>query len=292
MKNNLLISNELINASYSYTSLEINIMIHLINEVQKTNNDNIRLSYNQLMDDAAGSDYTNLKHALSALLKKPLTHYSEDQKTWFASNIITSATIQKNTGLILLTVHPKIKIAMQNIRSNYTRIETNTLLNLKSKHGKKIYMLLCKFRSTGVYAVSLDQFKKLTDTENKYVQINDFKKRVIDPALNEINAVSEYSVNCEYIKQGRNVNELLFTFKLNKSAVEVYGNDKQIMFMKQCGLSNWQIENVLKQMKPDELHPVLYQFNLFKNKVNNKGAYLAKMLMDNGVDLSQKLVNK
>lgn len=292
MKDNLLVSNELVNAVYNYSALEINIMLHLIHEVQKRDTENVRLMISQLIDDPAGGDYTNVKIACTQLLKKPLTYYSEINQSWFICNIITSATIGKNTGLIHCTVHPKIKQAMQAIKSNYTRIETQTILNLRSKHAKKLYMLLCKFRKTGVYYVAVDDFRKLTDTSNKYEQINDLKKRVIDPALNEINAMSEYQVNYEFTKVGRQLNEIIFSFKLNNSAVEVYGNDKQIKFMKMCGLSTWQIENVLKQMTPTDLHPILYQFNLHKDKAKNKGAYLAKMLMDAGVDLTQKLINK
>jgi plasmid replication initiation protein len=293
MKSKLFISNEAINAAYDYTALEINVMMHILataaRESYLQKNLTLRLTYAQLLYDAEGSAYNELRQAFKGLLKKPYEVFYKETNQYFISNLITAVTINKNSGLILVDLHPKMYTIITEIKRNYTSFETRAVLGLKSKYAKRLYLLAAQFKNTGVRYVNLDELKKQLALSDKYPKINDFKKRVLEPAIKEINAVTDLSVSYELSKAGRKFEDITLLIKLNNEAAALVGNDKQIKFMEQCGLSKWQIENVLQTLPPSELHPILYQFNLNKDKIKNKGAYLAKILNEAGVPMAQKI---
>ncbi len=293
LKSKLFVSNEAINAAYDYTALEINVMMQVLAAAARESDPakklSLRLTYAQLMPEAEGSAYNELRQAFKGLLKKPYEIYYKETNQYFISNLITAVTINKNTGLILVDLHPKMYTIITEIKRNYTSFETRAILGLKSKYAKRLYLLASQFKNTGVRYVNLDELKKQLALSDKYPKINDLKKRVLEPAINEINAVSDLTVSYEFSKLGRKFNEITLLIKLNNEAAALVGNDKQIKFMQQCGLSAWQIENVLQTLPPGELHPILYNFNLNKDKIKNKGAYLAKILNEAGVPMAQKI---
>ena len=293
MKSKLFVSNEAINAAYDYTALEINVMMYILAAAAKENDPakklTLRLSYAQLMPEGEGSAYNELRQAFKGLLKKPYEIYYKETNQYFISNLITAVTINKNQGLILVDLHPKMYGIITEIKRNYTSFETRAVLGLKSKYAKRLYLLASQFKNTGVRYVNLEELKKQLTISDKYPKINDLKKRVLEPAIKEINAISDILLTYELSKTGRKFEDITLLIKLNSEAAALVGNDKQVKFMEQCGLSKWQIENVLQTLSPQELHPVLYQFNLHKDKIKNKGAYLAKVLNEAGVPMAQKI---
>ena len=296
MKSKLFVSNESINAAYDYSALEINVMIHILNQAALEKDPakrlSIRLSYGQILPDATGSDYKEIREAFTGLLKKPYEIYYKETNQYFIANLITAVTINKNSGLIFVDLHPKMLSIILEVKRNYTSFETRSILGLKSKYAKRLYMLASQFKNTGVRYMSLIDLKKQLSIIDKYEKISDLKKRVLDPALNEISALTDIALEYEFNKAGRKFDDVTLLVKLNTEAAALVGNDKQIRFMQQCGLSSWQIENVLQSLAPEDLHPILYQFNINKDQIKNKGAYLAKVLSDNGVPMAQKLTKQ
>src|SRR5204863_8020746 len=60
----------------------------------------------------------------------------------------------------------------------------------------------------------IDLFKKLMGVPaDKYEIFRDFKKRVLDKAIQEVNTYSDMVITAEYVKEGRRVVRLRFTLK-------------------------------------------------------------------------------
>ena len=64
----------------------------------------------------------------------------------------------------------------------------------------------------GKREIEVDWLKKQLQVEDIYTQIFDFKKRVIDVAVKEINQHSNISVKYTQRKAGRTITHFLFTF--------------------------------------------------------------------------------
>lgn len=64
--------------------------------------------------------------------------------------------------------------------------------------------------------LSLDEIRKATDTEDKFIKNNDLRKRVIDIAVREINENAQFSIpQYGYIKDGRTVTGFYFVVQYN-----------------------------------------------------------------------------
>ena len=59
-------------------------------------------------------------------------------------------------------------------------------------------------RYKGQFTVSIDELKKRIDAE-KYTKISHFKDRVLEPAIEEIDNMTDLEVECDYIKEGRQI---------------------------------------------------------------------------------------
>jgi plasmid replication initiation protein len=76
----------------------------------------------------------------------------------------------------------------------------------------RLYELLMQWKTTGKREIEIDWLKKQFEIEDKYAAIKDLKKRIIDPAVKDINEHSNFNVVWEQRKTGRRVTHLTFTF--------------------------------------------------------------------------------
>ena len=79
-------------------------------------------------------------------------------------------------------------------------------------YALRLYELLTQWKSTGKREVDIDWLKKQLQLDNSYERMNNFKARVIDPAINDINTNSNYNVSWTQRKTGRRVTHLTFQF--------------------------------------------------------------------------------
>jgi plasmid replication initiation protein len=108
----------------------------------------------------------------------------------------------------------------------------------------------------GQREVSVEWLRDAFQLENKYPAIKDFKKRVIEPAVTQVNEHSPLWVKWDQRKTGRRVSHLVFTFgekapptgekkqKTNRKKV-ASGSNRQAMF----GIPSHVIE---RQSRPGE----------------------------------------
>lgn len=290
------LSNEAINAGYDYNASEIDLMVNIIQAIKPANPNNfsvINLKLGQLiahLNDDAGSAYTTIKTALYNLQRKPYEIYFKETKKLFIANFISSAEIDRYTGNIQVTMHPKIRQIVCDIKEQYTSFEIGNLLLLKGKYAKRFYMLLNQFKSTGVRFATMGELRTMFKTGDKYPDYKEFKRRVIDPAMDEISSKTDLIVKVEAERlAGRKVDSFNILVKLKKEAAAVSNLDKQQEYMKRCGLSDWQIDNVLMTLDRQTIYSVLYALQTNANKIQNKGGYLNSVFIAHGVVMNKKL---
>jgi plasmid replication initiation protein len=83
---------------------------------------------------------------------------------------------------------------------------------MDSAHAIRLYELLCQWRDAGEREVTIEWLREAFQLDGKYPAIKDFKKRVIEPAVEQINELTPLWVKWDQRKTGRRVSHLLFTF--------------------------------------------------------------------------------
>lgn len=104
-----------------------------------------------------------------------------------------------------------------NISKNFTIYEIKNLSNL-GKYSIRLYELLAQWRSVGRAEYDLEDFRlKLGVEPTEYRLMANFKMRVLDFAVAEINQHTDINVTYEQIKRGRSIKSFLFNFKEKKT---------------------------------------------------------------------------
>ena len=126
-----------------------------------------------------------------------------DKKTWWIVTDTESIRYRFFNELIVthdnkvrLSFHSSILPYLQNLIADkcYTYYRLLYILCMKSEYSIRLYEMLKAAEHNGIWYYELDWLKKQLECENKYPKFADFRKRVIDAALHEINEQTDITV--------------------------------------------------------------------------------------------------
>lgn len=119
----------------------------------------------------------------------------------------------KGEGMVTLTWSDPILKYIGQLKQQFTSYRLGSVGRLQSVYSIRLYELLMQFNRTGDRVISVSDFRELLEIGDKYKQFRDLRKRVIDPAVKELNQRSDLDITFETISEGRRVRALSFTFK-------------------------------------------------------------------------------
>jgi len=230
-KNELVVKdNRLVEASYHLTLVEQNIILCAITEARRTqkglnSEDFVTITakdYANLFGADEKSVYAQLKTAIDTLFSRHVvirdtpSEGGRDRVTkirW-----ISAASYIDGNGTIQLQFAGVIVPYITRLEAQFTRYRLGQVSNMTSAHAIRMYELLIQWGSIGKREIGIEWLKETLMIDGRYSSMKDFKKRVVDLSMNQINAHSD--LNVEYIqrKTGRNVTHLTFTFDYKPGA--------------------------------------------------------------------------
>jgi plasmid replication initiation protein len=134
---------------------------------------------------------------------------------------------EDNNGHLEFKSNAQLSPYLANLGTQYTRYDFKTILQFKSIYSTLMYKLirlhLGQNRTTFIY--SIEELRKLLQVDkDKYNNLNDFKKRVLEPVKVELKQINGIPIHFDYENCGnkqRNVTHLQFTvftaFELSQS---------------------------------------------------------------------------
>ena len=95
--------------------------------------------------------------------------------------------------------------------------------SFKSGYSVTLFEQIEQRRDFRKWQVSVEALRLIFGIdEKKYVKFSDFRKRIIEVSIKEINTNSKYSLAVEYIKKGRSIDKVIFTWYINKTSLEEF----------------------------------------------------------------------
>jgi hypothetical protein len=88
---------------------------------------------------------------------------------------------------------------------------------MTSIYGIRLYELLMQWKSTGKREIEIEWLKELLELDTSYERMDNLKRRVIEPAIKDINTHSNFQVSWTQRKTGRKVTHLTFEFSEKKT---------------------------------------------------------------------------
>lgn len=104
-------------------------------------------------------------------------------------------------AMLTVAVNQRFAFLLNELTSGFTRFELAEFADLKSSYAKEFYRRAKQYRSTGVWAVSLDEFRRLLDVPTSY-KTGDITKFVLKPIEKELDEPMHLRIERKYRKKG------------------------------------------------------------------------------------------
>ncbi|HGP3328743.1 TPA: replication initiation protein RepM [Acinetobacter baumannii] len=230
MKNELVVKdNALINASYNLEVTEQRlILLAIINarETGKGITSDSKLEihaydYASRFDVSNDGAYKALKNAVLNLFDRQFSFREADKKGNIGtvkSRWVSRIKYVDDSAKLEITFAPDVVPLITRLEQQFTSYQLKQVSQLTSKYAIRLYELLIAWREVGkVPQIELNDFRNkigLEDTE--YTAMCDFKKRVLEPSIKQINLHTDITVTYEQHKVGRSISGFSFKFKQKK----------------------------------------------------------------------------
>ena len=217
-------SNALVEASYRLTPAEQRIMLSCITQVRRDQpiTDDILYSvsaadYAALAGTESHSVYKELADAALRLKRREVWIKQEPNGKGKRPRTLITGWVQtiiyvKSEGRVELRFSKDMLPYLTQLTEQFTRYALTDIAKLNSGYAIRLYELLCQWRDVGQREVSIEWLRDAFLLDGKYPAIKDFKKRVIDPSVEQINEHTSLWVKWDQRKTGRRVSHLIFTF--------------------------------------------------------------------------------
>jgi len=163
--------------------------------------------------------YTQVQKAILKIAKRDMV-LRDDAKMFVAVPFVTKRVYFKTEGRFYIEFHEDLMPYIANLKARYTKYELVNIGAFTSTHTIRLYELCSQYKTVGEREIKLSELKDWLQIKDKYPAFKDLKKRVITPAINEINAKSDLLVNVEPIKRGRSIVSLKFTIQTKKNVIK------------------------------------------------------------------------
>ena len=178
------------------------------------------LRYADVFGTTRQNAYMRMKEAEETLFNRRFSFFDEDGKL-VKSRWISQVKYLDNEGAIEIVFTPAVVQGISRIngvKEFFTQYLLSQTAQLKSVYSSRLYELLIQWRSTEkTPIINLEDFRaQLGIEENQYKLMSDFKKRVLDLAINDINEKTDIKATYQQHKKGRSISGFSFTFKQKK----------------------------------------------------------------------------
>ncbi len=231
MSKNLIVKdNALINASYNLDLIEQRLILLAIVQARKnqkpvTNDDKVIISVadyaNEFGVTPSGSLYENIKNSCETLFERQFSYKElteKDEIKYSKSRWVSKVSYIPNSATIELFFTPDVVQLITMLEKHFTSYELEQVAGLNSKYAVRCYEMLIAWRSQGkTPVISVQDFReRLGVLDSEYKTMGDFKKRVLDLAMNEISEKTDIKATYEQHKKGRKIIGFSFSFKQKK----------------------------------------------------------------------------
>lgn len=212
--------NTLINASYSLSLTEQRIILAAIAKAQKSG---LEISHSEYLTIHAldfaetfnldkKTVYRDLKKACDTLFRREFSF--KDGKGVVRSHWLQSSKYQEDSGQIKILFAMELIPFISQLKKRFTSYFLADVANMTSVYAIRLYELIIAWRTTHKTPVfDLSDFRnKLGVKPDEYPDMHNFKKRVLNIAIEQINTLSNIKIELVQHRKGRKIIGFSFTF--------------------------------------------------------------------------------
>src|SRR3990167_8160988 len=192
------------------------LLYHAYQELMLKNEHEITVKQLCRLIGYKGNNHAAIKEALKGLITTVIEWNLIDDETglenWTASSMIASVSLEG--PLCYYAYSPRMKQLLHS-PSMFGKIDLVIQSQFRSSYGLALYENCTRYRGLPhTKWFEMELFKKLMGVPaGVYDVFRDFKRRVLDKAIDEVNMYSDLVIASEFVKEGRKVIRVRFTLK-------------------------------------------------------------------------------
>ena len=233
--------NEVVNGRYHLPLLEMRMLMALAAHVKKNADefDCYSISASELgryMGLNDKTQYTTIRKLARSLRKRELffewfARPESKRKSWLTTGWFDYILYDEEHATLEFQFASKIEPMLLQVQEAYVQLRAKPLMAFNCSYSNRLLMLIMEWEKIQPRQISIEELRDMFQLLDKYKMFNDFKRFVIDPAIKEINALSDFSVKFTPIKTGRSYTHIKFFIKRKVRStidVEPVDNDNKL----------------------------------------------------------------
>ena len=234
--------NSLIDASFNLSLVEQRLMLLAIVEAREldklTPETPIEIratAYRDQYKTDESNAYSQLADASKQLFNRQFSYIDRyaDTDAVTVSRWVNEVTYVNDKGMVVMYLNRNVISMISRLQANFTQYLLEQVSEFKSKYSIRLYELLIKYRdieTSKKYEIA-ELRSKLGLEDTEYSTMSNFKSRVLDVAIKEINDKADIQIKYEQFKEGRTISHILFKFIKKKETKQKESKDKNTIDM-------------------------------------------------------------
>ncbi|MGL5718184.1 MAG: replication initiation protein [Paraclostridium sp.] len=254
--------NDLVKSRYNITLNENRLFIYILYKLQRESKGVLsceitREELSRFIKGRTDASTKGIKSMLTTLRKKEInikTILDDGSYMWSAYGFINGWDYFSKTDTFRIEASERIYVLLHEyLKEGYTPVNLNIWLTLKNSYAQRFYELLRLWSSSKDsinYKVS--ELRELLILENKYPKYSELRKRVIIPAIEELNSTGYFEISYDENKKGRNIESIDFIVKdLDKRKYFTKDDSEEVKVFEEVAISidddkSKRVEDVVK----------------------------------------------
>ncbi|WP_304333684.1 replication initiation protein [Conchiformibius steedae] len=144
-------------------------------------------------------------------------------KTSFVSSIVWG-TGQESNKTVAIRFSPQVLPYLYMLKVNFSNSDSlNNVVKLTNFYAVRLYELLMGWvgsgRRQGRKSIGINQLREFLGMGDQYGRITQFRHKVLETAVSQINASTDFQLDFEFEKSGRVYKHVMFTWEHNKEKI-------------------------------------------------------------------------
>jgi plasmid replication initiation protein len=283
-------SNHLVEARYKLTTLEQKLILMMVSHIQPDDIDFKRYVFplkdiSEFLGISYKSIYDDIIVVCRRLMKRILTIH----KPTSILDIHWVSSAEYFMGEVSLTFHPDLKPYLLQLKNKFISYTPDMLKQIKSSYSIRLYELLKQYERIGKRYFLIPELRDILGIrKDEYQRYYNFKIKVLDRAMNEINKNTDITISYIEVKKHKTTTGIEYIINSNKpvpqQTSETPSQNNLLMetLVNQLFLSQQQAQDIMDNYDEkyigDQIDNIL---NIFKSsKIKNKGAYAYKAIIE------------
>ncbi|MFI8410832.1 replication initiation protein [Streptomyces diastaticus] len=203
------IHNDIANGRGDFSACMLDILFYILSDFKKS--ERMYIIKAQNISEITGREwhYQQFREATQEMGSRMFE--IETDSSYLQLWLFGSVEYKKGTGSFEIELSQKAMPYLENLKNNFTSIQLKSILFCSSKYAKRFYMLGCRWRGAGkVPQMTIEELKimlGLKDPKGKekeqYALFADFKRYVLDVAVQQVNEHTDIMLDYKLTKRGR-----------------------------------------------------------------------------------------